>query len=220
MTTAKKRLDGSAETARDPGVRRDWDQALRYVTQLASASTNAASSNYELLYSSLYAEFQQICHEIKNMRIAIASLQAHDLKNKRLPTVGGELDAIVEAVEEATNTIMESAEGIMAADPQDQNHVEQISDHVIKIFEACSFQDITGQRVSKVVETLRHIERRVSRFAEAVGMEEMELKPCEEEEAREKRRGDLLLHGPQRKGEGIEQHAVDSLFADPNAGED
>ncbi len=80
------------------------------------------------------------------------------------------------------------------------------------IFEACSFQDLTGQRISKVVETLEHIEARVSRFAAAIGAKDDPKGNTKEEEKRKKRKEDLLLNGPAKTGEGVSQDDVDALL--------
>jgi chemotaxis protein CheZ len=80
------------------------------------------------------------------------------------------------------------------------------------IFEACSFQDITGQRIAKVVETLQHIEQRVARFAEVMKASDFTGFITDEERARAERKEKNLLNGPQLAGEGIDQAFVDEMF--------
>ena len=75
------------------------------------------------------------------------------------------------------------------------------------MFEACSFQDITGQRVTKVVKSVTNIEDRVNALIEIWGkaaLEEVEVKPD-----REKSVDEVLLHGPQLNGEGIIPTVID-----------
>jgi outer membrane biosynthesis protein TonB len=113
---------------------------------------------------------------------------------------------------------MEQAEAIMAADPSDQQAYQAtVNAAVMEIFEACSSQDITGQRISKVVDTLQHIESRVGRFAKAVNARDVAGELTEEEEAKERRNREQLLHGPVFDGEGVSQSMVDELLngADP-----
>ena len=80
----------------------------------------------------------------------------------------------------------------------------------MEIFEACSFQDITGQRISKVVSTLEYIETYLDKLTSAWGHEgnEPSEEPVEEldEEA-------ALLNGPALVGEGVDQDYVDDMFA-------
>ena len=101
----------------------------------------------------------------------------------------------------------------MAADPSDSDGYQAlVNDEIIKIFEACSFQDITGQRISKVVRTLKVIDERVSAFTERLKVED--LQPQNREESEDERRArELILHGPQHEGEGVDQNDVDTLLA-------
>jgi chemotaxis protein CheZ len=131
---------------------------------------------------------------------------------------GQELGEIVKATETATNTIMECAETLMAADASDPAAYKALVDEkMMVIFEACSFQDITGQRIARVVEALQHIEERVARFATAMQAKDLEgfLTDSERESVARKER--LMLHGPQDKGEAIAQSEVDSLLKGKSA---
>ena len=122
---------------------------------------------------------------------------------------------MVQSTEEATNAIMESAEALMAADGSDlATYQATVNEHVMRIFEACSFQDITGQRVAKVVETLQMIEARVSRFADAVNAKDVTGFLDEKEAGRAKRAEELMLNGPQLAGGGNDQSNVDRLFGE------
>ena len=108
---------------------------------------------------------------------------------------------------------MESAENIMALEADDlDTYQEEVTAQVMQIFEACSFQDITGQRISKVVETLQLIEARVQRLTSAIGIETEADSDGEELDAAEARRKALMLNGPQLDGEGVNQDDVDALF--------
>ncbi len=90
-----------------------------------------------------------------------------------------------------------------------------VDERMMLIFEACSFQDITGQRVAKVIDTLKHIEMRVTRFADAINAADADGYLSEDERRREERKIKNILHGPQLDGEGVDQNDVDALFAKP-----
>jgi len=156
-------------------------------------------------------EFQTISSYIKKARDDIRELRPHDIAEDRIPSAGAELDAITKDTESATNVIMTCAETIMSLDPADgvQNYKALVDDEVMKIFEACSFQDITGQRVSKVVNVLRQIEERVGKLAETLGVEDMEVELSDADI----RRRDLLLNGPAIGGPEVKQNAIDALFS-------
>jgi len=60
---------------------------------------------------------------------------------------------------------MSAAEAMLASDATDlATYKAMVEQEAMKIFEACSFQDITGQRVTKVVTVLRQIEDRVGKL--------------------------------------------------------
>ena len=134
-------------------------------------------------------------------------------------SMSDQLDAIVKATEEATDTIMgcvEKNDDIIVelkksiTDPDQVNQFDQISAHSADVFEACSFQDITGQRFSKVVKSVTYVEDRVNALIEVWGKDEIdkiEVKPDKEKTEDEK-----LLHGPALEGEGISQDEIDKLF--------
>jgi hypothetical protein len=124
------------------------------------------------------------------------------------------LEAIVASTEKATGTIMDAAEEIMSADATSENHVESINDACMRIFEACSFQDITGQRITKVVSTLTYIEERLHGLQDAwgPGIEDADGEvgdPGQDDDARPDKD---LLNGPALDGEGILQDQVDDLL--------
>jgi len=147
--------------------------------------------------------------------IAQAKADIHDLRpipGSGFPTAGAELQAITQDTEGATNTIMTAAEAMMDFDPSMPDLKAKIDDEVMKIFEACSFQDITGQRVSKIIKVLTQIEARVSRLAEAAG--ELGAAPVERALTPEEIRArDLLLNGPAIGGPETRQEEIDDLFA-------
>lgn len=159
------------------------------------------------------SELMAIADEIGRLKVEIQQLRPHEMKAHQIPEAGRELDAIVEATETATVTIMEAAETIMAADEVGEaDYRALVNDKMIEIFEACSFQDITGQRISKVVGTLNSIDRRVSGFVERLRIAETDDAP-QEETAEERRKRELILHGPQHEGEGVSQADIDSMMA-------
>lgn len=194
--------------------KRSDEVSLVDVVQLAEIAAESLQTFFETMDNAIYRELREIAEYIATMKQEIGAFQVNDLKESRIPAAGQELDAIVKATEDATHTIMECAETLMAADSSDPAEFKAlVDDQMVLIFEACSFQDITGQRVAKVIETLQHIEARVSRFASAVQARDVDGFVTEYERARAERRAKLLLHGPPLKGKGVAQADVDSLIA-------
>lgn len=167
-------------------------------------------------------ELHQIYEAINKTKQEIATIQQTSLKGVAISRVTDELSAIVEGTEQATETILASAEQIdqqagdlAAALKQQQNSdvVGDIQDHVVSIFEACNFQDLTGQRITKVVNAFRFIEDRVNNMMEIWGGLES-FKDVEPEALPEPEGDEALLHGPPLEDEeGLaNQDDIDALF--------
>lgn len=72
---------------------------------------------------------------------------------------GVELEAVVEATENAAGRIMDAAEAISRLiDGRTDADREVLESNVNAIFEACSFQDLTGQRIRRAISHLQSIE--------------------------------------------------------------
>jgi len=199
---------------------RDGEPSLVEVMGMAELLASTLQPYFKKLDTTIYCEFRQIAQYIEKTKTEIGSLQANDMSEKRIPEAGMELDAVVKATESATDQIMESAETIMATDTAEADaYQETVNGEVMKIFEACSFQDITGQRITKVVETLNFIDDRLSKFASTFGVEDNEVRLSEEEQAREDRKQEQILHGPQMDGDGVDQNDIDAMFSSDEAGE-
>jgi len=181
---------------------------------LAEVAAQSLQGFFQAMDAKVYRELREIAGYIDSMRTEIGALQVNELKNSRIPSAGEELGAIVKATEQATNTIMECAEALMGADDSDHAAYKALVDEkMMVIFEACSFQDITGQRVSKVVETLQHIEQRVARFADVMKAKDLDGFLSDAERERAQRKEKFLLNGPQLAGTGVDQSDVDKMFA-------
>jgi chemotaxis protein CheZ len=89
----------------------------------------------------------------------IASVVAVPVQASR--NSGLELEAVVQATETAANQIMEAAEVIgdwVRSDRRDPAGLEMVAEKVNAIFEACTFQDVTGQRIRRAIEHLQRVE--------------------------------------------------------------
>ncbi|MBV6657543.1 MAG: protein phosphatase CheZ [Devosiaceae bacterium] len=168
----------------------------------------------------LEAEMAAIRAAIRETKTEIATLHHAGFQGKELGKVTDELDAVVQGTEHATETILSSAEtiedrvGNLAAklEGDDQGMANDAAEAVMAIFEACNFQDITGQRITKVVKTMRFIEQRIDSMMEIwggmesfEGVQTLDLGP----------KGDAaLLHGPASEGDVnvASQDDIDALF--------
>ena len=187
--------------------------ALADVASVSEALITTMQRYFRTIDVSIYREFQELSNHIAETRGEIAKLQAGKIRGEKLPSAGHELDAIVKATEDATNTIMQTAEELLEADFADLDaYKATVEVACMRIFEACSFQDITGQRIQKVVGTLTYIEDRISRLLDAHGISAT----AEEEQAaddEEQPEGDeALMNGPQLEGQGNDQNDIDAMF--------
>lgn len=108
---------------------------------------------------------ENLANFIDRARSEIAALRPEQVKEEFLPKATDELDAIVQATADATNRIMDATDVIsQVAGSLSSPQNDKLMGAVNAIFEACSFQDITGQRIAKVVTTLKVIEQRIERM--------------------------------------------------------
>ncbi len=158
-------------------------------------------------------ELAAVADYIGHMKREIAALKPNELSRERIPSANDELGTVVQATASATHTIMAAAEEILAAGAlSDEDYRRLVETRVLTIFEACSFQDITGQRIAKVLELLGQLEKRLDRFAKAVKVRDSAEGPDPEEKLRQARREVLLLNGPQNEDVAIKQDDIDALF--------
>lgn len=164
----------------------------------------------------IYQELEGLAAYIRAAKAEIAQLRPQDIKEHFISTASDELDAIVEATESATNDILdavEAIESVAAEAPQEIN--QKLSDLTTRIYEACNFQDITGQRITKVVRALKHIEDKIESLVKALGGEHAEAAPPDGQPAFFTHGGEGeqdLLNGPQAAGKANKQDDIDALF--------
>jgi chemotaxis protein CheZ len=160
-------------------------------------------------------QLMDLRQSIQEMRTEINQMSAGDIAAKDIPTATDELDAVVDATASATGSIMDACEQIETTTAEiDPAHAEQIQDQVVKIYEACSFQDITGQRISKVVKTLRTIEEKVATLLAAMGGEDTNAQGSSTQESVSPNDEQSLLNGPQMPENAINQEEIDKLLAE------
>jgi chemotaxis protein CheZ len=168
---------------------------------------------------------------IDQARADIAALKPEEVKSDFLPKATDELDAVVQTTAKATNQIMDAVEIVSTVAGQLTGDLEQkLNDAVNSIYEACSFQDITGQRIAKVVMTLKVIENRIDRMVASLrgeqvagGDDQLPAGWITDQSAQadidalfgSAESKDTMLHGPASAGQGGQSQAdIDALFAD------
>jgi chemotaxis protein CheZ len=128
-----------------------------------------------------------------------------------------ELTEVVASTEHATQQILGAAEEVdqvaknlsaALTGKYEQGLVQDIQDVVIRIFEACNFQDLAGQRVGKVLSILNFVEDHVARVLEDIARESAAVR----------RNGEQLLHGPRLENDSghVSQAEIDAIFGSYN----
>ena len=217
----RQRLDAAFAEAAKPLSRDEVTDILR--TILGSMDGDISATDLRL-----YKEVVDLAKYIENAKQEIAALQPAEIRDEHIRTATDELDAVIGATEKATFAIFDACDAIGAiAGQSDAEAAAKLNDQITAIYEACNFQDITGQRISKVVRTLKHIESKVDMIVAAFGSEvrqnhaprlaklaaedaeaAVHYEPMTVEEAEQQ-----LLHGPQLPGNAMDQDEIDRLLA-------
>lgn len=169
----------------------------------------------------LRQELDALFRYMQRVRQEIAAIDRPADQDHAFESMGDQMDAIVEATESATNTIMEATERTEEAngklreqitDPALVELLDQITTNANSVFEACAFQDITGQRVNKVAKSVTYVEARVNALINLIGAEQVAEAEVVVPPDQEKSADDKLMSGPQREGQGLSQDDIDKLF--------
>ncbi len=197
--------------------------ALRDSGNTETGTPNGSATGYPLEPpESLDAriEIAQMVRMIGRAKVEIASIKHPLGEDDRMLATTNELDAIVVATETSTEAILEASETIdkivgQIAGFHDGNGdlvamTDRVAEEVIKIMEACSFQDITGQRINKAIKTIQFIESRILAMIEIWGAEAFVDLPISQDANDEG--DDGLMNGPQLANQGISQDDINALF--------
>jgi chemotaxis protein CheZ len=167
-------------------------------------------------------ETDTIQRAINRTKQEIATLHVNGLNAPESGRAFRELDAVVGGTEQGIQRILASAEDIDEAantlsallkDERERALAQDIRDQVTHIFEASNFQDLTGQRIAKVMATLKFIEDRISRMMEIWGGIEA-FKDYTAAALAERDGGPALLNGPKLEGDAghVSQDQIDAMF--------
>lgn len=193
----------------------------------APAPTPAMPETQDASYDAveLQDELHALQIAINQTKHEIAALRQMGKPPAHLQTATNELDAVVHATESATECILAASEQIdtilmrlrnQTTDADEIAVFDEIGEQVTRIFESCNFQDITGQRITKVVNALKFVEDRVERMIVILGgtaaiAEVVTALPEEVPEDDESH----LLEGPQlaQSTNKVSQDDIDRFFS-------
>ena len=180
------------------------EEVVRAVLTTMSGDLGAAETT-------LLSEVEALGRTIASAKQEIASLRVDDIKHRDIPFATDELDAIVRHTADATNAILESCEILdEVAGTVGGDAAARLQEAVTKIYEACGFQDITGQRITKIVSTLKTIDTKIAHILDTFGARETAM---ETPAAAPEREDIALLNGPQLPEQAMDQSDIDKLLA-------
>ena len=169
----------------------------------------------------IFSELSNLAAYIQDAKKEIAALRPQEVKEDFLPRASDELDAIIGATADATNAIMDATEIIEdVMGGLKGKSADQLMAATTAIYEACTFQDITGQRITRVVQTLQEIESKVDGLLSAFDTGDGKtVKSKAKSKVLKKKPGKKeitdadLLNGPQDADKATSQAEIDALLA-------
>ncbi|MGP1396875.1 MAG: protein phosphatase CheZ [Inquilinaceae bacterium] len=208
----------SALAARLDQAHREANQPLTHaeVAEILTEILSSMDGDVSITDLKIYQELNLIIQAIQTARSEIAAIRPDEIQDAFIPTATDELDAVVGATEEAAGRILDAAEKIQTvAEQVGEPHQATIFELVTEIFEASNFQDITGQRITKVVSTLKVIEEKINALVTILGDEVKRAAATDQPEAaNDGPASDKdLLNGPQLPSNAIDQDEIDKLLS-------
>ena len=187
-----------------PGVQSDA------LTDIVRTAVKLMNDDIAAMQQSLFSEVAELGNAVSAARDEIARIRSdQDFGDSSIPEATDELDAIVQHTASATETILDACEQIDArASAMPEQDAAALQDLTMRIFEACSFQDITGQRISKVVAALKMVEQRIERIVGTYAPGSRPVAPAPIEDPVK----DPLLNGPQAPHAAMDQAEIDRLL--------
>ncbi len=191
------------------------DATIDAVTSVVRKALDTMDGDISATDLKIIREIESISEYIEKSKQDVAAIRPDKISSEHIPEATDELDAIVSATEDATNNIMEAAEAIEGvADKLEGDQAQVLVDAVTAIYEACSFQDITGQRVGKIVGVMQNIETKIAALVETFADEIEKLKADDPEPVVSEIVDDAdLLNGPQLEQNAQSQDEIDALLA-------
>lgn len=198
--------------------RHDSSEVLEAINALGHKLDRFLTSDHTQI-EAIHVELSDIAGRIKATKVEMAALRHPLAKEDTFLEASQHLAAIVASTESATNTIIQAAEEVddiaselraQISDGYQSSRLKDLHEATLKIFEACNFQDLTGQRITKVIQTMTFIEERVNSMMSLWNSKEFEAMPLPP--SLHKKDEGLELHGPGQDKSTISQSDIDALF--------
>ncbi|MDE1148134.1 MAG: protein phosphatase CheZ [Azospirillaceae bacterium] len=200
-------------------IRLDTSEVMEAIQHLGSKLDRFLSTDHTQI-EAIHVEIADIAGRIKATKLEMAALRHPLAKDDTFMEASQQLSAVVASTEVATNSIIQAAEEVddivnevraQLPEGYQNSRLKDLNEVTLRIFEACNFQDLTGQRITKVVQALAFIEERVEAMMGLWNSKEFETMPLPP--SIHKSDEGLELHGPVKDGgQTISQADIDALF--------
>ena len=177
-----------------------------------SRSRKAGHAAEEIDLARLSAEIDGVARYVARLRREISFLRGNDIFRDRLPAARVDVADARSGVNAAVTTVLTHCEKLLVRPEVSlEQYRAEVESRVIAIMEACCFEDLLSQRLTRADDVLEYTMRRLQRFALAVGIDDREH-PLDHRSAEDEARREMMLIGPQAGGEAPDQAAIDRLF--------
>lgn len=185
------------------------------VDEVVVAVLDAIADRLSAAQANLLREVVGLCRIIDQAKVGIAEVSIDAIRGTYIPSAACELDAIIQHTGDATESILEACEALdnlgAALSP---DHAAVVQGVTTAIYEACSFQDITGQRITKVVKALQDIEVKVKNLSITYALSVLSEVHVPALQAHVPTGEAAFLNGPALPAAAMDQSDIDKLMAD------
>ncbi len=170
------------------------------------------SAKAEASLHALSREVDEVASYLRGLRLAINGLRVKEIVDARLRSAQTDLVDVISASKAAADNILDTAEALLCAPEQGDAYRSLVEGRMIALMEACSFQDLTGQRLDRVSKVLMALDERLSKFAMAVRADDGELQTGPREVRHAAWRREQLVNGPGMP-DALNQDHVDRMMS-------
>jgi chemotaxis protein CheZ len=188
----------------------DTRQVLEAIERLQHSLSARTESTHE---DSIRLTISDMSDAIARTKAEIAAIKPDEESPGKIEDATVELDAIVSTTEQATSEILAAAESVqeiawtLREQGTESSVCDQLDTLMTQTYMACSFQDLTGQRIRKIVNVLNFLEARIEAMNLIWGKHETAAASAEAPAMEAS-----LLNGPALPGKGLQQFAVDEIL--------
>ena len=209
------------------------------IIPISSGESDESTNMTETVYSGL-KEILESINDFKKTTVNKLDAGLNEIAGDALPETSDQLEAIVTATEKATNTIIDTTEKMQDSHLRINDEMKKIKEmkdqlerglvgvinvmdsmesikkdndtYLMNILEALSFQDITGQRIYKIVEIVSKMDKNIKQIVLDLGIKiKKKNKDIDPDTIKKGEELLALMKGP--RDDGINQNDVDDIIA-------